>query len=1060
MRAYIVFVFFSFTCTIFAQNDTLTGCLFVDFENIEGVDLFEGVEISDQFEEAFGLTFSLEGGGFPVLAEVGGSSPIAFSSGFGSDTPSPVDADTIGSFFLTDDGLWNDAAAPPVILNFANAIDSFSGCILDMDGGEVFHIEVFGETGNLILEDSIVAGDPGTGDGLATCWGFNFGNCVGMVHQVKFSGTRPFGAFGMALDNFSFCYAGITEAIDYVICEGDSLTVNGEVFTEAGTYQQDLISDAGCDSLVFVVVEVVPNYIENESYEFCEGDEIEINGVTYDSTGVYQQLFQTVDGCDSIINLNISELPEFLVSDQFSFCEGDSVVINNVVYFEEGFYTQNLISSNGCDSIFQFQLDIFPTDFFTVVDSFCSGQEFEIVGEVFTEPGDYQVEFLNDQGCVGVIALNLSEIPSDEDSIFFQIIEGESIIVNQEEYNASGEYVQLLEAENGCDSILNILIEVLPPNPESLVVYDLNNCIAGNGYSEMTPAYPSSQDCAIIDASVFQRSNGNEHSCTNGVNGSDAMCISSEVSCDYDAESDLKIYFDLNITPNEGSAIVISDFSFFEKAPESFVWNSGGSGPNNYPTQFGIRIYRDGQEVYADQGLTTNLDWTQQTFNFLGNENFRFEENGLLRVELLAYCVVGNFSTVMAWDLDQVEVQGYCSVPFNQLTGRVQKADSNVDLEELSVILYSDKLELESITDNEGLFAFENLENDQYYIKGKKEDDILNGVSTLDLVLIQKHILNVLPFQNDLDYIAADINRSGTITALDLIELRKVLLGINDSFSNNSSWRFFEDQVIGDWQELPESVKIDLQESTMINLSAVKVGDVNNSYEPYINKTVVQRNENSFDIILQPFQQKSNQIQTVDFVLSESLAFEGLQIELDLGHLKFNEIKNGVLQLREDNFFVSNEKLRISYNGSEKIEKGQVLFSLYVNGSGGKIELSNQDFENEIYRLGETKIENLAINLVNDKENPSEKDLSLDFQIAPNPFKSETNIEFTLAFAQEIEFVMQDLKGKTLMTKNMYSQKGVNLLQLNSNKYLLRPGMYYLTMRSKNQSITKKIVVF
>ena len=40
--------------------------------------------------------------------------------------------------------------------------------------------------------------------------------------------------------------------------------------------------------------------------------------------------------------------------------------------------------------------------------------------------------------------------------------------------------------------------------------------------------------------------------------------------------------------------------------------------------------------------------------------------------------------------------------------------------------------------------------------------------------------------------IAADANKSGNVTALDLIEIRKLILGINTRFPNNTSWRFVD----------------------------------------------------------------------------------------------------------------------------------------------------------------------------------------------------------------------------------------------------------------------------
>ena len=54
----------------------------------------------------------------------------------------------------------------------------------------------------------------------------------------------------------------------------------------------------------------------------------------------------------------------------------------------------------------------------------------------------------------------------------------------------------------------------------------------------------------------------------------------------------------------------------------------------------------------------------------------------------------------------------------------------------------------------------------------------LNGVSTLDLVHIQRHILNITPFTQLWQYVAADANGDGLITDTDINIIRELILGI------------------------------------------------------------------------------------------------------------------------------------------------------------------------------------------------------------------------------------------------------------------------------------------
>jgi hypothetical protein len=79
-----------------------------------------------------------------------------------------------------------------------------------------------------------------------------------------------------------------------------------------------------------------------------------------------------------------------------------------------------------------------------------------------------------------------------------------------------------------------------------------------------------------------------------------------------------------------------------------------------------------------------------------------------------------------------------------------------------------------------------------YTVTPMKDNDPLNGVSTFDLVLINKHILGLEPLSTPYKMIAADANNSRSITTFDIVELRKLILGIYTELPNNTSWRFVD----------------------------------------------------------------------------------------------------------------------------------------------------------------------------------------------------------------------------------------------------------------------------
>jgi len=314
MRTSFFILIFLLISTI-ASAQVAFGCLTLDFETVPGSEPASGVILSDQYKESFGVTFSLEGGGHPRLAEVGPPREAFQGPNNGSDNPAPgVD---IGRFFLTDDGeLLFNAPAPPIVLTFDVPIDTFAGCILDMDFTEIFEIEARDVDGNIVVSERLVA-DPAWGDGSLQCWGFNLPGCQGVIKTITYRGTRTDGGgFGLGMDGFSFCYtAAPLEAIiipesctalgsvEILGIEGYTFSFDGGPFTDnvfwdnliAGSYDIKVRDEEGCETEIpAFVVELARTEIEAVDFEntSCGED----NGTITVNAGETQGPTYSLDG--------------------------------------------------------------------------------------------------------------------------------------------------------------------------------------------------------------------------------------------------------------------------------------------------------------------------------------------------------------------------------------------------------------------------------------------------------------------------------------------------------------------------------------------------------------------------------------------------------------------------------------------------------------------------------------------------------------------------------------------------------------------------------------------
>jgi len=118
------------------------------------------------------------------------------------------------------------------------------------------------------------------------------------------------------------------------------------------------------------------------------------------------------------------------------------------------------------------------------------------------------------------------------------------------------------------------------------------------------------------------------------------------------------------------------------------------------------------------------------------------------------------------------------------------------------------------LTVEEILAAYPNLSTPTLYFE--KTSEPFDGVSTIDITLMVRHILGLTLLDEDYKLIAADVNQDDKISGIDVVALRKVILGLS-GFPNDNVWQFD-----------PPSISLTTNPGNTINLNttAVKIGDL------------------------------------------------------------------------------------------------------------------------------------------------------------------------------------------------------------------------------------------
>lgn len=372
------------------------------------------------------------------------------------------------------------------------------------------------------------------------------------------------------------------------------------------------------------------------------------------------------------------------------------------------------------------------------------------------------------------------------------------------------------------------------------------------------------------------------------------------------------------------------------------------------------------------------------------------------------------------------------------------------------------------ITQENGFYVFGDLQQGSFYsVKPYKNDDPVNGVNTMDLIRIKKHILYTSRLESPYQIIAADANNSGNVSAIDLIRLRRLILSIDDAFENNTSWRFidghheFTDPQNPFLTPFPESIDIETMEGKRLDMNfvAVKVGDVTG--DAIANKTEIVEPRSEF---VKGFNLKDEILEkgastVLDFNLFPEDQVAACQFTLNIdpdffsaGNVKFGE---GVSAENFNLDYLKDGLLAFSWNtdDGENWEDGsKTLFSLEITANQtvaikNHITLSSRLAAASVFK-SDGSTGQLALNW-------SAKSVSFageGFRLLPNypnPFKDFTNIRFYLPETETVVLSVFSADGKLLKVVKQDMAPGEQSIRLDNSQlseglliYKIQAGKY------------------
>ena len=108
---------------------------------------------------------------------------------------------------------------------------------------------------------------------------------------------------------------------------------------------------------------------EFQQVETCESDPYFVGGAPQTTSGIYQDIYSTASGCDSIINTELIVHPTTYSFFQDTICEGECLIFSGETFCSSGPHQITRVNHNNCDSIITLEItilypviNILPTD--------------------------------------------------------------------------------------------------------------------------------------------------------------------------------------------------------------------------------------------------------------------------------------------------------------------------------------------------------------------------------------------------------------------------------------------------------------------------------------------------------------------------------------------------------------------------------------------------------------------------------------------------------------------------------------------------------------------------
>ncbi len=342
-------------------------------------------------------------------------------------------------------------------------------------------------------------------------------------------------------------------------CPGTSATYAGTPVLAGTSMPFTLTNWLGCDSIVTVTVTPLSAPTSSLSLTACTGEFADYNGTPLLAGTDTLFLFATGQGCDSVVNVTVTELQATNGTENLSACYGHTVNYNGIDLLAGASQQFTFTNWLGCDSIVMVQVESLPVTVQFVDAVACANEFFDYNGQllapgtqtVFTElnmygcmdttfvavwprpvdassmtlvacpgqtatyagtpiPAGMSMDFTlkNIYNCDSVVTVTVVAAQTDTTQLALQVCPSETVTYNGQQLSAGEDFTWIGMNQAGCDSVVFVSVTALPSVSYDLFASQicwnaLDGSIAVGNIQGSTPPYQFSLNGTVFQADTL-----------------------------------------------------------------------------------------------------------------------------------------------------------------------------------------------------------------------------------------------------------------------------------------------------------------------------------------------------------------------------------------------------------------------------------------------------------------------------------------------------------------------------------------------------------------------------